>query len=209
MALIRLTKSSLRTERVRLSQLQRYLPTLKLKKAMLQQEVGEVQIEIRNLESAYDDTRLVVTTSADLLSEKFGLNLKEAASVEKIEKHYENIAGVDLPIFDGVIFQPLEYSLLDTPPWLDAYIAQLKKMAIAKAKIIIAREKKIMLEKELRQVTIRVNLFEKNLIPNAEKNIKKIKIFLGDQELAAVSQAKVAKTKIEQKKKMKEEARVI
>lgn len=205
MALIKLTKSSLRTERVRLNQLKRYLPTLKLKKAMLQIEVNEVQIEIRNLESAYDDRRLSVTTSAQLLSEKFGLNLEDAARVQKIEKHYENIAGVDIPIFDSVIFEPFEYSLLDTPPWVDPYIADLQKLGIAAAQVTIAREKKKMLEKELREVTIRVNLFEKNLIPTAEKNIKKIKIFLGDQELAAVSQAKVAKTKIELKKKMKEE----
>ena len=58
-------------------------------------------------------------------------------------------------------------------------------------------EKKAALDKELREVSIRVNLFEKVLIPRSEANIKKIKVFLGDMELAAVSQAKVAKTKIE------------
>ena len=73
-------------------------------------------------------------------------------------------------------------------------------MAVAWAKIKIAQEKKIALEKELREVSIRVNLFEKILIPRALKNIKKIKIFLGDQQLAAVSQAKVAKRKIEENK---------
>ncbi|HEY5259666.1 MAG TPA: V-type ATP synthase subunit D, partial [Rhabdochlamydiaceae bacterium] len=50
--------------------------------------------------------------------------------------------------------------------------------------------------KELRDVSIRVNLFEKILIPRAQGNIRKIKIFLGDQQLAAVCQAKVAKQKI-------------
>jgi V/A-type H+-transporting ATPase subunit D len=35
------------------------------------------------------------------------------------------------------------------------------------------------------------------LIPRAEANIRKIKVFLGDQLLAAVSRAKVAKSKIE------------
>ncbi len=56
------------------------------------------------------------------------------------------------------------------------------------------------LEKEWREVSIRVNLFEKVLIPRCQKNIKKIKVFLGDQQLAAVSQAKVAKGKIEENK---------
>ena len=49
-------------------------------------------------------------------------------------------------------------------------------------------------------MSIRVNLFEKILIPRALRNIKKIKVFLGDQQLAAVSQAKVAKAKIEDHK---------
>ncbi|EKE08245.1 MAG: V-type ATP synthase, subunit D [uncultured bacterium] len=60
----------------------------------------------------------------------------------------------------------------------------------------VAEEKKRSLEKELREVSIRVNLFEKVLIPRAQENIKKIKIFLGDQQLSAVAQAKVAKKKI-------------
>ena len=48
------------------------------------------------------------------------------------------------------------------------------------------------------------NLFEKILIPRAKANIKKIKVFLGDQLLAAVSQAKVAKTKVMLNKEKKE-----
>lgn len=166
-------------------------------------EVNEVQVEIQNLSSAFDEKRLRLSSSAGLMSEKFGLNYEETAKVQRIEKHYENIAGVDIPIFENVVFEPLNYSLLDTPAWLDAFVVDIQKMAVAKAKVLIAHEKKLVLEKELREVTIRVNLFEKNLIPKAEQNIKKIKVFLGDQELAAVSQAKVAKTKIEMKKKAK------
>jgi V/A-type H+-transporting ATPase subunit D len=50
-------------------------------------------------------------------------------------------------------------------------------------------------------VSIRVNLFEKVLIPRAQENIKKIRIFLGDQQLSAVAQAKVAKLKIKARAK--------
>lgn len=59
------------------------------------------------------------------------------------------------------------------------------------------------MEHEFNEVSIRVNLFEKVLIPRTEDNIKKITIFLGDQQLAAVSQAKVAKAKIIAKKGQK------
>jgi V/A-type H+/Na+-transporting ATPase subunit D len=72
----------------------------------------------------------------------------------------------------------------------------LRALAEAKARVEIAEEKKRALEEELRQVSIRVNLFEKVLIPRAVENIKKIKVFLGDQQLNAVARAKVAKSKI-------------
>lgn len=202
MAEIRLTKSELRLQRKRLTQLERYLPTLHLKKAMLQTEVNEVKLEIIKLESSFNSARLSVSQSSSLVTDRFGFNIADSARVSRVEKRYENIAGVDVPHFEKVVFAPFDYPLFSTPPWLDAFVDELRKMTIAKAKVHIAQEKKKALERELREVTIRVNLFEKNLIPKAQKNIRKIKVFLGDQELAAVSQAKVAKTKIEEKKRL-------
>lgn len=205
MAEVKLTKNELRGQQVRLSQLEKYLPTLQLKKAMLQTEVNEVRAEIVKLEEEFHEMRLIVSQSSGLLSERVGLDLTTAAKVDEIEKQYENIAGVDIPIFEGVKFHPFEYPLFTTPPWLDAAVEDLRNMARARAKVMIAEEKKEALEKELREVSIRVNLFEKNLIPKAKNNIKRIKVFLGDQELAAVGQAKVAKEKIEMRKKKKQE----
>jgi V/A-type H+-transporting ATPase subunit D len=40
-----------------------------------------------------------------------------------------------------------------------------------------------------------VNLFEKVKIPEARDNIRRIRIFLGDQQTAAVARAKLAKAK--------------
>jgi V/A-type H+-transporting ATPase subunit D len=205
MAELKLTKSEQRAQRVRLAQLQRYLPTLQLKKAMLQAEVNEVRIEIKRLEDVFHEKRLSVSDASGLLSEKIGLRLDLSAKVKKIQKRYENIAGVDIPVYEGVVFEEFEYNLFDTPAWVDPIIVDLRSMAEAKAAVFVAEEKKILLERELREVTIRVNLFEKNLIPKALQNIRKIKVFLGDQELAAVSQAKVAKAKIIKRKKLQED----
>jgi V/A-type H+/Na+-transporting ATPase subunit D len=207
MAEIKLTKNELRSQQIRLSQLQKYLPTLQLKKAMLQQQVNEVRLEILRFEEEFQEARLFASHPGGLLSERFGFTLTEAARVTEIKKRYENIAGVDIPIFEDVLFAPFDYPLLTTPPWLDAAVFLLRKMSIARAKVIVAEEKKAALEKELREVTIRVNLFEKNLIPKAQTNIKRIKVFLGDQQLAAVSQAKVAKAKLEEKKLLRRQAK--
>ena len=200
MAEVKLTKNELRFQQIRLNQLEKYLPTLQLKKAMLQTEVNEVRVEILRLQDDFHEARLTATHSGGLLNEHVGLDLTLAAKVKRVDKEYENIAGVDIPIYMGIEFEPFEYPLFSTPAWLDAAVAELRAMAVARVKVLIAEEKKAALEKELREVSIRVNLFEKNLIPKAKRNIKRIKVFLGDQELAAVGQAKVAKAKIEQRK---------
>jgi V/A-type H+/Na+-transporting ATPase subunit D len=159
MAEIKLTKNELRFQQIRLTQLQKYLPTLQLKKAMLQQQVNEVRLEILHLEEEFQESRLSASHPAGLLSERFGFALTEAARIKTIKKRYENIAGVDIPIFEEVFFAPFDYPLLTTPPWLDSAVFLLRKMTIARSKILIAQEKKAALEKELREVTIRVNLF--------------------------------------------------
>jgi V/A-type H+-transporting ATPase subunit D len=53
------------------------------------------------------------------------------------------------------------------------------------------------LERELRTTTQRVNLFEKVKIPETKANIKKIRVYLGDQQTAAVVRGKIAKRGME------------
>lgn len=202
---VKLTKNGLRSQQQQLVQLERYLPTLQVKKAMLQAEILEAKQEIYQLESKYHQRRLLVSEQAPLLSEQIGIDLTLATKIEKIHRRMESIAGVDLPFFEGVDFAPFEYPLFTTPAWVDPLIVLLRNMTKAKAELLVAEEKKIALEKELRDVSIRVNLFEKKLIPEALQNIRKIKIFLEDQLLGAVAQAKVAKGKIQKKKKKKNE----
>lgn len=86
--------------------------------------------------------------------------------------------------------------MFDSPVWADRATELVRELATQREKVHIAEEKRRALEKELREVSIRVNLFEKILIPRSQENIKKIRIFLGDQQLSAVAQAKVAKRKI-------------
>ena len=200
MAEVKLTKNELRTQQRHLLQLRKYLPTLQLKKAMLQIEVNEARLHIDALRDVYRVTRKKVEDFSSLLSDKESIDLRDAAHVARVNRYVENIAGVEVPQFESVEFVPFEYHLFGAPAWVDAAIIGLRKIATAKAEVDVAEEKKRALEKELREVSIRVNLFEKVLIPRAIVNIKKIKVFLGDQQLAAVSQAKVAKLKIEERK---------
>lgn len=193
---MKLTKTELRDQQVKLQQLERYLPTLQLKKAMLQAQANEVRNEIMSLEKEYEKWQNLVLSSAALFDQDLGIPIQSMGRIKHLGKHYENVAGVELPVLEELSFHPVNYSLLGTEPYLDRLVAIVEKAKEAFVKVSIAIEKKEALEKELREVSIRVNLFEKILIPRTEQNINKIKIFLGDQQLAAVARAKVAKKKI-------------
>jgi V/A-type H+/Na+-transporting ATPase subunit D len=197
---IKLTKNELRAQQNKLIQLDRYLPTLQLKKAMLQLQVNETLAELEKLQHECSIRHKHVEGYATLLEEKTYIDIPSRVVVKSIKKEHENIAGVEIPLYKGVIFEEIHYNLFETPPWVDPAIEGIKRLYDIYAHIDIVVEKKHALEEELRQISIRVNLFEKVLIPRAKKNIRKVRVFLGDQELTAVSQAKVAKKKIIQQK---------
>ena len=199
MAQVKLTKTQLRIEQVKLGRLRKYSPTLQLKKALLQIEVNQAQSEIEQLLSEFSIAEERVSQYASLFTEQRATDLFAAVAIKEVERVQENIAGIDVPYFKGITFEPPSYSLFDTPVWFESAILGVKHLVTIREKIRVVEEKKQALEKELKEVSIRVNLFEKILIPRALFDIKKIKIFLGDQQLAAVSQAKVAKKKILQR----------
>jgi V/A-type H+-transporting ATPase subunit D len=196
MVQIKFTKSELRSQQIKLSQLKRYLPTLQLKKAMLQTEVMLAQQEVDELTEKYLEEKKEVEAFQSLLSIDPLHELMDSLYIVEVQKNYESIAGVEIPYYRDVVFNNPPYLIFDTPVWLDDAVMLLRSLIRAKQKILIAKEKKHLLEQELREVSIRVNLFEKIMIPRTLQNIKKIKVFLGDQQLAAVCQAKVAKRKI-------------
>ena len=63
-----------------------------------------------------------------------------------------------------------------------------------------------LLSQELRTTTQRVNLFEKVKIPEAKANIKKISVYLGDEQTAAVVRSKISKKKLQAKIDEEQEA---
>lgn len=163
---------------------------------MLQVEVIQAGAEIEMLKEEFSLAEEKVSKFSPLLTDRRIFDIFSATKIDRVETVHENIAGVDIPVFKKIFFEPAVYSLFDTPLWFESAILRIKELISLREKIRVMEEKKRALEKELRDVSIRVNLFEKILIPRALESIKKIRIFLGDQQLAAVSQSKVAKKKI-------------
>jgi V/A-type H+/Na+-transporting ATPase subunit D len=196
MAELKFTKFELRHQQIRLAQLERYLPTLKLRKALLQVEVVAARATHENMKNAFQTAWTNLSQCSPLLGLDTTIDFEKTTQVESIDKGTENIAGVDLPTVQEIHFKTCDYDLFDTPPWLEAFVLNLQDCKALAIKTANLEERIRILSIELKQVSTRVNLFEKVLIPRCVKNIKTIKIFLGDLLLAAVSQAKIAKNKI-------------
>lgn len=199
---IKLTKNSYRAEKQKLNMLGMYLPTLKLKKALLQ---AEVQSAIRLAAESTATNEQARDRMYDAFAELFSIPLytdavEQCFSVDILEKDVENIAGVEVPLLKRVVLTSPEYSLLDTPIWLDSLLTSVKEYVVSKIYAENAQERLLLLQEELRRVSIRVNLFEKKLIPTTSQTLKKIAIFLSDRSITDVGQMKMAKKKIQQHK---------
>lgn len=193
---IKLTRPELKRQRDALARYMRYLPTLKLKQQQLQATVLQVERELRSAEQAVSEAAGQIEPYRQILADRAGINVDELAAPSEIRRGRTNIAGVALPVFEGVSFPPLTYSLFATPPWVDRAIADFRRLNELRAKADIVAEQVRRLRHELRRITQRVNLFEKLMIPGAREAIRVIRIKLGDEQTAAVGRAKIAKSKL-------------
>ena len=122
-----------------------------------------------------------------------GIFTPEILKVVKIETGHGNIAGVSIPVFKGAEFEIAAYDLARMPLWLDLAAEKMKQVLILDLEAEIVEEQRRRLSHELRVTTQRVNLFEKVKIPETKGNIKKIQVYLGDQQTAAVVRGKISK----------------
>ena len=118
-------------------------------------------------------------------------------TVKNIKKGTGNIAGVNIPIYEGADFSRGEYDLYSTPLWIDLAADRMEKALSYDLEADVLDEQVRLLSKELRTTTQRVNLFEKVKIPETKANIKKITVYLGDQQVAAVVRGKISKKNLE------------
>jgi V/A-type H+/Na+-transporting ATPase subunit D len=197
---IRYNKTELKKQKDLLKQRQEFLPVLELKKQQLQMVVDSLKPVI--IEKIELINRHIEDMSRwyQFFTEEIGFPLKKLFQINRVNTVKENIAGVDVPNFEDVSFHKFDYDLFLTPSWVDQAQIKLRKLASLREEVKTLKKKRDILAEELRQTTIRVNLFEKKLIPQHKENIKKIKIYLGDQEVFAISIAKIAKGKNEEKK---------
>jgi V/A-type H+-transporting ATPase subunit D len=198
MAKIRLTKNELKKQKDSLKMYKRYLPTLMLKKQQLQGEIRLTDIRLKELHSEIEHLDESFKSWIAVFGET-GVFTKDLLKITSLRTGLGNIAGVAIPIFEGADFEVTSYDLINTPLWLDKAIECMKQALLLELEAEIVEEQKKRLDKELRTTTQRVNLFEKVKIPETRNNIKKIQVYLGDQQTAAVVRGKIAKSGLKEK----------
>ncbi len=199
MAKVKLTKTALKQQRDDLKQFQRFLPTLQLKKQQLQMEMRSCQERIRNNEERERESKEQLSSWLVLFgAEPDAMRVADTVRVERVETDMLNIAGVDVPRFQGVVFEKHDYDVFTEEPWFDDAVAALRKIVELRAEREIIRKQYELIENELRVTTQRVNLFEKVKIPECKENIRMIQIYLGDMDTSAVARSKIAKKKLQE-----------
>lgn len=194
MAKIKLTKNELKRQKESLARFIRYLPTLQLKKQQLQAEIVKLNHAIEEVERGRKELDKFVDSWIGLFSED--VSLGEILVLKKIETEEGNIAGIDIPVYKGVVFEEKEYDFFSTPLWIDQGLDAVKAGIELRAKKNVLEKQKEILSEEIRITTQRVNLFEKVKIPQARESIRVIDIFLGDVFTAEVVRGKIAKAKL-------------
>lgn len=192
---IKKTRPELLKQRQSLAMFQRFLPTLVLKKQQIQSEILKVRAERLRLDTEMAEKIKHSESWSALFSESLPGPITRLVKVKNIQRGLRNVAGIKLPILAAVEYEVTDFSRLSTPPWIDAGLEFLKELLELREQVKILHEQEAVLQKELRKVTQRVNLFEKVMIPLSKENIRLIRIALAEEQTAAVGRSKIAKAK--------------
>ena len=198
LAKIKLTKKELKLQKDALKMYQRYLPTLTLKKQQLQAEIRTIEAKAKAVREEKDNLEKGFKDWIAVFSEKdvFPVGI---ITVSNIRKGKGNIAGVTIPTYEGADFSRGDYDLYETPLWVDIAANHMERAMSLDLEAEVLDEQVRLLGAELLATSQRVNLFEKVKIPETQQNIKKISIYMADQQVSAVVRSKISKRKIAQR----------
>ena len=158
MAKIKFTKTELKSQQDALKQFVRFLPTLQLKKQQLQMEV---RLSTEELERNLAEQKELVDRMSSFL-ELFSSDAEVAffeglVRVRRVLTGEENIAGIAIPTFDRVEFEPADWDLFDTEWYVDDAVQALKDAVSLREAYKVLEEQHRLLSAELRSTSQRVN----------------------------------------------------
>jgi len=195
-------KTSLQQQEKALKMRLRTLPTIKSKESALRQQVKQTKREVDLLEEKLEQELQGYLGMVSLWDE-FDASL---ITVDRVDLSMKKIAGVLLPVLDGIHYEVRPFSIFNAPSWWAEGIELLKTLATTGIEAEFLRLKMEYLEHARKKTTQKVNLFEKVQIPGYQDAIRKIKRFLEDEESLSKASQKIMRTNIELRKQKEEEA---
>ena len=154
MAKLKLTKTELKAQMDDLKRFNRFLPTLQLKKQQLQLEIRKSQSLFEENERKFKELRARLSRWTALLGDENIVELiTGTVKIKCIVAGENNIAGVNVPIFERVEFSVKEVDLFTTEFYVSAAIDAVQQLiSILEAGKILRRQYEL-LQNELRTTT--------------------------------------------------------
>ena len=193
---IKLNKVSLREQKQELSLYQQFLPALEARKQQFLMQQAIVRKDIHKQEKALSDIVDDISLWSSLIRE-MECFLRSSVEIEEVRVSMHNVAGLRIPIFEEVIFQEPTYSVFATPYSFEIVLQRLRAAVCLREELRILLEQERILSEGFRKTSQRINLYEQRLIPACREAMRKVSVYLQDQQAAAVGVAKVAKRMLE------------
>ena len=196
MAKIKLTKTELKAQTDALKRFQRFLPMLQLKKQQLQAEIAGIVSKAEEVTAREETARAALGSWVGLFAAADEDFLSGLVQVKTIKTGSANIAGVAIPVFESVETEVKEIDAWSTPAWIDDAVKAVTEILSLRCERKVLERQRALVTAELTTTSQRVNLFEKVKIPACKENIRVIKIAIGDEQTAAVTRGKIAKSRV-------------
>ena len=206
MAKIKLTKTELKAQTDALKRFQRFLPMLQLKKQQLQAEIAGIVQKAESVATREREARTALGSWVGLLAVGGEEILSGLVQVKSINTGTANIAGVTIPVFKSIETEIKEIDAWATPAWTDDAVRAVTDILALRCERKVLMRQRELVTAELTTTSQRVNLFEKVKIPACKENIRVIKIAIGDEQTAAVTRGKIAKSRTPEVQTEREEA---
>ncbi|KXB33549.1 V-type ATPase, D subunit [Bacteroidales bacterium KA00251] len=190
-------KTSLQQQEKQLKMRERTLPTIKSKESALRMEVKKTKHEAEILEAKLEEGIQSYQHMVALWDE-FDTSL---IKVENVRLSSKKIAGVLVPVLEGIDFNVKPFSLFNSPSWYSEGLGLLKVLATTGIEAEFLGLKLDFLEYARKKTTQKVNLFEKVQIPGYKDAIRKIKRYLEDEESLSKAAQKIMRGHIELREK--------
>ena len=204
MAKIKHTKTELKAQTDALKRFQRFLPMLQLKKQQLQAEIAGISAKLAEVQKREATARKRLDAWIALYADAT-VSPDRLVTFKGVQTAQGNIAGVAIPIYEGIDVEPVMLDPYRTPAWTDDAQDMLTELMALRAEGDVLVRQRELIREELHTTGQRVNLFEKVKIPECKENIRVIRIFIGDEQTAAVVRGKIAKGRTPVKKEETDE----